>query len=145
MFATANTSQQPQQAHVALSSFLCFSFSFVSALHLLQLHLQLPGLLLGHLDEQLRSHEVDAQSIRGRRRCGRAAAALPNGHASHLDALGGVEKRASVVVAVEQAAYQVSGNGKLIGLLFCFNFIYCIANPIRFMIEEKQTKGKHLF
>ena len=28
----------------------------------------------------------------------------------------------------KQVAYLVSGNGKLIGLLFCFNFIYCIAN-----------------
>ena len=38
---------------------------------------------------------------------------------------GGVEKRASVVVAVEQAAYQVSGNGKLIG--FCFALILSTA------------------
>ena len=56
---------------------------------------------------------------------------------------GGVEKRASVVVAAEQAAYLVSGNGKLIGLLFCFNFIYCIANHS--FHDRRETNKRQAF
>ena len=61
---------------------------------------QSPGLLLRHLDEQLRSHdEVDAVDA------DKLPLLLPT-DMRVLDAFGVVEKRASVVVAAEQVEYQ---------------------------------------